>query len=52
MGYRLKVNYRGNWKLAKKSHSTIEEAKESQKKLASMGIESKVCDEFGKEFRS
>lgn len=47
--YRLKVCYRGNWKLAKVVHPTIEAAKDSQKKLASMGVKSKVCDFAGKE---
>lgn len=47
--YRLKVCYRGNWKLARVIHPTIEAAEDSQKKLASMGVESRVCDFAGKE---
>lgn len=49
MGYRLKVNYRGHWKLAKVEHSTLESVKESQKKLKAMGVQSKICDAAGKE---
>ena len=49
MSYRLKVCYRGHWKLAPVEHPTIESAKESQKKLASMGVKSKLCDFTGKE---
>lgn len=51
MGYRLKVCYRGNWKLARKEHKSLEEAKASQKKLASMGVKSKLCDFTGKEVK-
>ena len=47
--YRLKVNYRGHWKLAKTTHETLEEAKASQQKLKSMGVQSKICDFAGKE---
>lgn len=47
--YRLKVCYRGHWKLAQTTHDTLESAKESQKKLKNMGVKSKICDFSGKE---
>ena len=49
MTYRLKVCYRGHWRLSTVEHPTIEAAKANQKKLASMGVESKLCDFTGKE---
>lgn len=50
MTYRLKVCYRRDyWKLAPVEHPTIEAAKASQNKLASMGVKSKLCDFTGKE---
>lgn len=51
MTYRLKVCYRGNWKLARTEHPTMEAAKASQKKLAAMGVKSKLCDFTGKEVK-
>ena len=51
MGYRLKVCYRGNWKLARKEHKSLEEARASQEKLLAMGVKSKLCDFTGKEVK-
>lgn len=49
--YRLKVNYRGRWKYSRVSYSTLEEAKECQKRLEAKGVESKLCDGTGKEVK-
>ena len=51
MGYRLKVCYRGHWKLSRVEYSSLEEAKESQEKLTAMGVKSKLCDSTGMELK-
>ena len=51
MGYRLRVNYRGHWKLSRVVYPTLEAAKESQSKLTSMNVQSKLCDATGKEVK-
>ena len=50
--YRLKVKYRGRWKLSQVVCSTYEEAVDKMVKLKNMGVSSKLCDNLGKEISS
>lgn len=47
--YRLKVRYRNQWKLSRFEYSSLQEAKDCQQRLASKGVQSKLCDSTGKE---
>ena len=47
--YRLKVRYRGQWKLSRFEYASLEEAKGCQERLAAMGVKSKLCDATGLE---
>lgn len=50
--YRLKVKYKGRWKLSQVVCSTYEEAVDKMRKLKNMGVSSKLCDNLGKEISS
>ena len=47
--YRLKVCYRGHWKLSRVEYPTLKAAKSTMAKLSGMGVKSKLCDFTGKE---
>lgn len=49
MSYRLKVCYRGHWKISRSVYSTFDDVMLAKSKLESMGVKSKLCDSTGKE---